>query len=112
MYFTVGLSEHTTFLGRDIIKFDRILTNVGGGYIGDVNNADYGKFIALKNGTYQFNAVIYSKDDLVAVDLLRNEELITVAHNGGPDGGSASLAVVLDLKEGDQVYFAEFVGVT
>ena len=41
-----GLSEYKSFPGVQIIKFDRVITNVGGGYIDDVNNTNYGKFIA------------------------------------------------------------------
>ena len=65
VHFTVGLSQDTTFVDREIIKFDKVITNTGGGYIDDVNNTDYGKFIAPQNGTYQFNANFYYRKQVI-----------------------------------------------
>ena len=55
-----------------------------------------------QNGTYQFSANFFGGDDLAAADLSKNDALVIGASNGG--NGSASLSVILDLKEGDQVY--------
>ena len=106
MHFTVGLSSSTSFVHT--IKFDKIITNVGGGYIDDDNNADYGKFIAPRNGTYQFNANFYNGNKLIGGDLIGNGILIIGGNNGG--GGPASLSAILDLKEGDKVYVQRFGG--
>ena len=54
IYFMVSMTYDASFVDKEIIKFDKIITNVGGGYIDNVNNADYGRFIAPRNGTYQF----------------------------------------------------------
>ena len=89
-------------MGREIIKFDKVITNTGGGYIGDVNSTDYGKFIAPKNGTYQFNANFYHRDQVMGGDLRKNRQLIIVGDNGGH--GTGSLAAILDLKKGEEVY--------
>ena len=99
MYFTVGPPQPTTFMDRGIIKFDRIITNVGGGYIDDSNKADYGKFIARRSGTYQFNANLYNRNEVLGSDLLKNGQFMGGANNGG--GGTGSLSVILDLEEGD-----------
>ena len=102
MYFTFGISVYTTFPNEEIIKFDKIINNVGGGYIDDVNNADYGKFISPGNGTYQFNANLYGYGKLIGADLFKNGMFIIAMRNGG-DGG-ASLSTIVDLTEGDEVY--------
>ena len=76
VYFTVGLFVHGTFLNNEIIKFNRVINNIRGGYIDDVINADYGKFIAPHNGTYQFNANLFSNGKLIGGDLMKNGERI------------------------------------
>ena len=98
-----GLSGNVCFLGVQVIKFDRVITNIGGGYIDDVNNADYGKFITPQNGTYQFNFNLYNEVAKVGADLVKNGALI-ISVISGKDGGSGSVNAILDLTEGDAVY--------
>ena len=105
IHFMVSMTYDASFVDKEIIKFDKIITNVGGGYICDNGNADYGKFIAPQNRTYQFNANLYSRDNLIGMDLVKNGMLIIGAHNGG--AGPASLSAILDLTEGDQVYLQQ-----
>ena len=103
VFFTVGLSVHTTFRRLEIIKFDRVINNVGGGYIDDVNNADYGKFIAPVNGTYQFNANLFSNGKAIGADFIRNGAGGVIAMNNG-GAGNAGFSVILDLTAGDEVW--------
>ena len=98
----VSMTNDASFMASQIIMSDRIITNIGGRYIDDVNSTDYGKFIAPQNGTYQFNANLYNRDNLIGTDLVKNGMLIIGAHNGG--GGPTSVSAILDLTEGDQVY--------
>ena len=105
MYFTVGLSDYKTFREWEIIKFDKIITNIGGGYIDDVNSTDYGKFIAPGNGTYQFSASFFNFSNRAGADLNKNGEFIMVADNG--HDGYGGLCVIFDLKEGDEVYLVK-----
>ena len=95
------MSHDTRFPQDKVIKFDRTVINVGGGYIDDSSSTDYGKFIAPLNGTYQFNANFYSVGQLGA-DLRKNGNFITGANNGG--SGPASLNAILDLEEGDEMH--------
>ena len=99
----VRLNTHRSFANNEITKFNKIITNVGGGYIDDDNNAEYGKFIAPCNGTYQFSATFSNGDTYIGADLcMNNGGLIIAANNGGV--GAASLSAILDLQESDQVY--------
>ena len=92
-----------TFLTREIIAFDHLISNTGGGYIDNSTNANYGKFIASRNGTYKMNARVYNQGDEIGADMLRNGEFIFTTSKGG--SGTGSLAAILDLTEGDEVYF-------
>ena len=98
----VSMTTNKQFVAPQTITFDKIITNVGDGYIDDVNNVDYGKFIAPVNGTYQFNVNLYNEDHKIGCDLMKNQVFIITANNGG--SGPASVTAILDLKEGDHVY--------
>ena len=93
----VSMTYDVSFVDKEIIKFDKIITNVGDGYIGDNGNDDYSKFITPQNGTYQFHANLYNRDNLIGMDLVKNDMLIIGAHNGGT--GPASLSAILDLAD-------------
>ena len=85
------------FLEREIIKFDRIITNSGDGYI-----VSDGKFISPIKGTYQFSGTLFDNNKKIASYLKKNEAQIIAATNGG--AGTGSFSVILDLVEGDEVY--------
>ena len=46
VYFKARLTQHISFHGEERITFNRIITNID-----NSDTADYGKFIAPKNGT-------------------------------------------------------------
>ena len=96
------MTQDKTFMEQEIIKLDKIITKVGGGYIDDDNSADYGKFVASLNGTYQFNANFFNHNKNIGADLIKNGVFITGANNGG--SVPASLSAILDLQQGDEVY--------
>ena len=102
VYFSVGLKAYTAF-PLAALYFDKIITNVGGGYIDDDSSVDYGKFITPENGTYLFTPSVHSQNSLVGADLYKNSVFITSALNY-LGGGSGSLTAILDLQEGDEVY--------
>ena len=87
----------------DVIKFDSIITNVGGGYIDDDNNVDYGKFIVPVNGTYMFSLSVFHEANKIGMDLMKNNDEFIIAAKTGYDI-SASVTAILDLQEGDRVW--------
>ena len=97
----VGLEASTAFPSSGILQFDKAVTNVGGGYVIDSGDPNYGKFIAPLNGTYQFYANMYSGKEVGAA-LVLNGNWIISATNGNV--GSASLSAVIDLAQGDEVW--------
>ena len=86
-----------TFLEGEIIKFDRIITNIGDGYV-----VSDGKFIYPINGTYQFSRIFYDVSKKIGAYLKRNTGSVISANNGG--SRTASFSIILDLVEGDEVY--------
>ena len=101
MYFSVGLNEDTSFPSGSIMKFNRTITNIGGGYVDDSGDLNYGKFIAPVNGTYRFSANVYHNSAVIGGDLMVNGNLIIGATNGKV--GAGSLSVVVDLQQDDEV---------
>ena len=87
-----------TFLDNDVITF----VNVGGGYINDSNNADYGRYIAPVKGTYHFSATVSSDNFDAGFDFEKNQNVLYSTYNGGD--GTTSLSAILDLEAGDAVY--------
>ena len=98
----VGLTSYMSFGPDEVIKFNKIITNVAGGYIDDNNSTDYGKFIAPQNGTYQFSANFFNANELIGADLAKNGAWVIGGRNMNGDPGS--LNAIFDLEEGHEVY--------
>ena len=58
VHFTVRLGSDTSVPKGELVKFDKVISNVGAGYIDDSGHTDYGKFIVPISGTYQFLVTI------------------------------------------------------
>ena len=97
VYITVAMTGPYEFLEGEIIKFDRIITNMGDGYV-----QSSGKFISTVSGTYQFSGTFYEKRDLIGALLKKNGQGVIQANNG--ERGTGTLSVILSLKAGDEVY--------
>ena len=97
VYFTVAFTGPHEFLEGEILKFDRIITNIGDGYV-----ISDGKFIILVNGTYQFSGNFFEARDVIGALLKKNGQGVIAANNG--ERGTGSLSAILSLKEGGEVY--------
>ena len=98
----VGLNADASFPRLGIIKFNRIVTNIGNGYIGNNSDPNYSKFIAPVNGSYMFSANFYHNSGQVGGDLRVNGTFIISSKNGAE--GTASLSAVVALEQGDEVW--------
>ena len=88
------------------VKFDTVITNVGGGYIDDSTHADYGSFIVPVNGTYQFLLTIMNSDmnlnTYLKADLwVNNDFKVNMQVKDEKQVGTCHL--VQKLNEGDNV---------
>lgn len=100
--FYVGLTENLgPVTEHSDIVFDRVITNVGGGY-----DPRTGRFTAPLTAVYQFNVIISAQGrHKAAVMVLKNGEMVaTVWAESIPYWSTASNVAVLHLERGDQVW--------
>ncbi|GFS01955.1 complement C1q-like protein 2 [Elysia marginata] len=99
--FSVGLTKMMNVSDQVNVTFDRIFLNEGSGY-----DPATGIFTAPYDGTYNFlYHALAELDGVLYLDLYKNQEYISSAYaHVTSDYGSASNAVVVTLKRGDQVY--------
>ena len=105
VYFVVQLGTDQMFPANSIIQLDDVKENVGGGYINDTTNADYGKFIAPVGGTYQFIVTIMNKYSAkVYGDLMVNGVIQSSSFAGQKHLQTVMAATVVNLNVGDMVW--------
>ncbi|VDH90256.1 Hypothetical predicted protein [Mytilus galloprovincialis] len=96
------LTTSTSSIGNaEILKFNHVKTNTGGGY--DVVT---GVFIAPKAGTYHFTSVVYTygNDDAV-VQLNKNQDLLLKGYSvGTTHAESHTMNAIVALQKGDHIY--------
>lgn len=99
--FFASLTKDTTLTGvNDVVKFDDVKLNVGGGY--DCNT---GVFTAPRNGVYVISCLILAlKTSQVHFQLNKNNDLYTGGYAPNTNYGSHTLNSFLNLKKGDRVY--------
>ena len=107
VHFTVRLGSDISVPKDGVVKFDTVITNVGGGYINSSSNPDYGKFIVPVSGTYQFLATITNSDQATntkaKIDIVVNDTWkANMGVSGKEDVGTCHLVIKLD--EGDAVW--------
>lgn len=99
--FFASLRQHTTLRGiNDVLKFDDVKLNVGGGY-----DRNTGVFTAPRNGVYVISCLILAnKSSSVHFQLSKNNSLYTGGYANSSSYGSNTLYSFLKLKRGDRVY--------
>uniref|UniRef100_A0A8C6SNX8 C1q domain-containing protein n=1 Tax=Neogobius melanostomus TaxID=47308 RepID=A0A8C6SNX8_9GOBI len=83
-----------------VIKYKKVLTNVGGGY-----SADTGKFTAPLNGTYVFTFVVHTTNNTFT-SLMKNSEPLVYGHERSvtEKWDSTTGVAVVTLEVGDTVW--------
>ena len=92
-----------TFTTGNVIEFDNVIVNMGGGYIANATDPNYGKFIAPISGTYQFITALYNDNSQVGAALHVNGDTLIQSRNG-PAGGTGMLSIVAKLEKNDPVW--------
>ena len=104
VYFAVQLSADKAFNNSSIIQLDDVKQNVGGGYIDDNNNVDYGKFIAPVTGTYQFIVTTMNKASPIYGELIINGGMVSQSYSGSSQPQTGITTTVVPLNAGDKVW--------
>ncbi|CAG2209825.1 C1QL [Mytilus edulis] len=101
-FFAVLISAGENFGNEQILKFDSVKTNIGGGY-----DPITGVFIAPKDGTYQFTGVIYSNGQGADIEaqMNKNHELLLRGYSSGASHAESQvMSGVVTLKTGDHIF--------
>lgn len=100
--FFVTLEKHPyTLTGiDDVLKFDKVMVNIGSGY--DLHS---GHFVCPKSGVYHFSAMILSvRDHHVNYQLNKNDNPYVLGFSHPPYADSSTVSVIVQLVKGDRVY--------
>ncbi|CAC5378298.1 C1QL [Mytilus coruscus] len=101
-FFAVLSIGGENFGNDQILKFDSVKTNIGGGY-----DPLTGVFIAPKDGTYQFTGVIYSNGQGADIEaqMNKNHELLLRGYSSGASHAESQvMSGVVTLKTGDHIF--------
>ncbi|OWF45156.1 Complement C1q-like protein 4 [Mizuhopecten yessoensis] len=98
--FSAGLTHTMPLTSGETIRYNKVFTNIGGGY--DVTT---GNFKAPKGGVYAFTIHGYdaNTDKAMWIELKKNTELL-VSISGYNSHSSAGNSVIVYLSAGETVY--------
>ncbi|KAJ8300430.1 hypothetical protein KUTeg_021949, partial [Tegillarca granosa] len=99
--FTAGIPKYESYSSQQILKFTRVITNVGGGL-----NASDGVFYCPEPGLYYFFVNIMSQSNNAHAVIHKNDRFVAYVYtdsSGLNKWKSGSNAVILELKRGDRV---------
>ncbi|XP_038052432.1 collagen alpha-1(X) chain-like [Patiria miniata] len=102
--FSAWKSEVLTGNLNDVVIFDHVVTNVGGGY-----SSQTGIFTCTIPGLYFFTASLLSQNNrrTLYVKLRKNDEMIVSLYTNDPAiHRQVSNSVVIDLAAGDRIWLA------
>lgn len=107
MAFTAAVTTTSTTWNSGTLVFDAIISNVGNGY-----NPRTGVFTAPMNGAYVFyvSCIEYERQDLRLEIVLNNVSKVRTLAYGGTDYQTGTNMVVLNLREGDNVWVKHYLG--
>jgi hypothetical protein len=100
--FTASLSlDISPVIVNQVIKFDRVLTNIGSAY-----NSHDGVFRAPVSGAYEFAVTVMAPPDhAVHVDIIKDGgEVLCYAYGAPSDHDSGTCVVMVQLIEGNDVW--------
>ncbi|KAJ8300845.1 hypothetical protein KUTeg_022364 [Tegillarca granosa] len=99
--FTAGIPKYELYSSQQILKFTKIITNVGGGL-----NASDGVFYCPEPGLYYFFVNIMSVSNDAYAEIHKNDKRVVFVFtdsNGSNTGKSGSNSVIVQLDRGDRV---------
>ncbi|CAC5411096.1 unnamed protein product [Mytilus coruscus] len=101
--FVASLTASKTLGAGEIVKFNKVWTNVNNDY-----DSSTGVYTAPKPGVYQFScSVMTQHGKTLRVFLWKNDMKTVAAYPGSDNHNMGSLNMVLELKKGDKVYIKQ-----
>ena len=90
----------------DIMTFDDVIINLGGGYVANATDVNYGKFIAPVTGIYQITATLENLEatQKVGAFLLVNWDYLVRDRADVANDHSGVITLILRLGAGDKVW--------
>lgn len=104
--FTAILSRDTTVGGKEVVKYDRVLTNVGGAY-----KSSTGIFTAPYKGIYTIScSLLSSTSNSVHLDITKNGKKISIIYAASGTFPHSAQTLQLLLNKGDKIWIQNHSG--
>ncbi|KAJ8300431.1 hypothetical protein KUTeg_021950 [Tegillarca granosa] len=94
--FTAGIPKYESYSSQQILKFTKVITNVGGGL-----NASDGVFYCPEPGLYYFFVNIMSQSNHAYAEIHKNDKRVVYVYtdySGNNKWKSGSNAIILQLE--------------
>lgn len=99
--FTASVSKRKYVVKGNIVRFDKVWSNVGNNY-----DPRSGVYTSPKDGAYHFSCTVMSQGkNGIRVNLWKNDVKTVAIYSYGAYGGTLNMA--LDLRRGDRVYIKQ-----
>lgn len=98
--FSAILSKDTTVGGKEVVKYDSVLTNVGGAY-----QPSTGVFTAPYKGIYTISCSLMSHpSNSVHLDIMKNGKKLSIVYSASGTNPHSAQTLQLLLNKGDRVW--------
>ncbi|XP_052678079.1 complement C1q tumor necrosis factor-related protein 4-like [Crassostrea angulata] len=98
--FSAILSKSITVGGKEVVKYDSLLTNVGGAY-----DKSTGVFTAPYKGIYTIScSLLSSTSNYVHLDIMKNGKKISIVYSASGTNPHSAQTLQLLLKKGDNIW--------
>eukprot|EP00105_Crassostrea_gigas_P045210 XP_019929358.1 PREDICTED: complement C1q-like protein 4 [Crassostrea gigas] len=102
--FTAMLSKVTTLGSKEVVKYDTVLTNVGGAYVSST-----GIFTAPYKGIYTIScSLMSSPSNYVHLNIMKNGNALAILYSASGSYPLAAQTLQLLLEKGDKIWIQNY----